>query len=376
MNSGEKEDLPALSDERINDFRSKIDDIDETILDLINERLGYALEIGRAKAQKGAQVLDNTRETRLLNRLSELNQGPLSDHMLKMIYKQIILSSKELQKEHRATYLGPEATFTHIAAIKHFGQTVSYIPKSSIRDVFAEVEKRACRYGVVPVENSIEGSVNHTLDLFPESSLKICAEKYLSVSHDLLSVSGSLNDIQMIYSHPQAFAQCRQWIMKYLPKAEFIECSSTAEAAKRTLEDKSAAAIASTEAAEIYRLQPVSSRIEDVVRNTTRFLVISKQDSPPTGADKTSVMFVTSHMPGALYKALQPIAEAQINMLKLESRPARHENWNYFFFVDVEGHRKEEKIRTMIKDMGKVCIHLKCLGSYPWSKEGFDNIQN
>ena len=197
------------TDSRILGLRNAIDQIDEKLLTLINHRLELALEVGRAKAEKGIEVLDNSREVMVLQRLTEINRGPVSKNAVKQIFKQIMAASRELQTFHRVCYFGPEATFTHLAAMTHFGPGVSFIPKMSIREVFAEVEKSGCHFGVVPVENSIEGAVNHTLDLFFESDLKICAEKYQPISHDLLSKGGTLSDIRIVYSHPQPFAQCR-----------------------------------------------------------------------------------------------------------------------------------------------------------------------
>ena len=286
-------------------------------------------------------------------------------------FREIIAAAREIQTPLRIGFLGPEATFTHIAAMKHFGHAGVFYSQPSIKDTFAEVEKGSCHYGVVPVENSIEGSVNHTLDLFFGSELKICGEVYYHISHDLLSKSGEIDEIQIIYSHPHAFPQCRRWLRKYLPDTPHEECSSTAEAARRAGEDPKAAAIASPEAAHMYGLAAVASGIEDVARNTTRFLVIGKSRAKPTGKDKTSVMFVTRHVPGALFKALEPLYENKINMVKLESRPSGHENWSYMFFVDVEGHLLDKKITDTIEIMKKTCLYLKWLGSYPASDEGF-----
>ncbi len=360
----------AAAEEGINDLRHSIDEIDEKILALINKRLLLAKEIGRVKAEKGNRVLDIARESTLIQRLNSINEGPLSKSALHHVFAEIIAASREIQKNHSVAYLGPEATFTHIAAINYFGQSVNYISQMTIRDIFCEVEKGACHYGVVPVENSIEGSVNYTLDLFFESDLKICAELYHPISHDLLAKSGASDEIETIFSHPQAFAQCRKWIQKNLPRSVLVECDSTAHAARKASGDPKSAAIASSKAAHIYNLQVAASKIEDVSRNTTRFLVVGKDDIKKTGSDKTSIMFVTSHVPGALYKALKPIADAGINMVKLESRPTKHENWSYFFFVDLEGHLEDELVAGTLKKMKKLCLFLKCLGSYPLASEG------
>ncbi|MDM8551625.1 prephenate dehydratase [Desulfobacterales bacterium HSG2] len=357
------------TDSRIDDLRKAIDELDERIVHLINERLGFALDIGKAKAQKGAQILDSAREHRVLERIAGLNRGPISKNALQQVYKQIMAASREIQKAHRVSYLGPEATFTHIAAMSHFGRTVSFVSQPTLRDVFNEVEKGSCHYGVVPIENSIEGSVTNTLDLLFESDLKICAERYQTISHDLLSKTGALKDIRVVCSHPQAFAQCRRWLEKYLPDAPLRECSSTAYAAQEASKDPESAAIASSEAAQLYNLEVVASRIEDVARNTTRFLVIGREAVHRTGNDKTTVMFVTSHVPGALYKVLKPIADTGVNMVKLESRPTKHENWSYFFLVDIEGHIEDAEVKETVDNMKELCLYLKRLGSYPKSPE-------
>jgi len=353
------------SDDQIGKWRTAIDGIDEKLVALINQRLELALEIGKIKAQKGAQVLDSAREYRVLERVAELSQGPISKNALHQVYKQIMAASREIQKPHRVSYLGPEATFTHIAAMSYFGRTVSFIPQPGIRQIFNELEKGTCHYGVVPIENSIEGTVNNTVDLLFESDLKICAEKYQSISHDLLSGEGAIKEIQEVYSHPQAFAQCRQWLQKYLPNAVLTECSSTAYAAQQALKNSGTAAIASSEAAQMYKLEVVASRIEDVARNTTRFLIIGRDPIRKTGNDKTSIIFVTSHIPGALYKVLEPIAESGLNMVKLESRPTKHENWSYFFLADLEGHIEDPEMEETVAKMRELCLFLKCAGSYP-----------
>jgi chorismate mutase/prephenate dehydratase len=351
--------------------RASIDELDEKILAMINHRLHLAKKIGELKTGKGETVMDNARESMVINRLISMNKGPLTDKMVQHFFAEIIAASREIQKPQQVGYLGPEATFTHIAAMNHFGSSVSFIPQPSIRDVFMEVEKGSCQYGVVPVENSIEGAVNYTLDLFYESDLKICSEIYQSISHDLLSKTGNLEDIQVIYSHPHAFAQCRKWLRKHLPDCSLKECGSTASAAKMASENSQSAAISSHEAAQMYHLNVVASRIEDVSRNITRFLVIGKEEVRKTGRDKTSIMFVTTHIPGALYRILQPIAAAGLNMVKLESRPARHEKWSYVFFADLEGHMQDMTVKTTVEEMKNICLFLKWLGSYPRARDGF-----
>ncbi len=356
-------DIPLLH------LRQSINGIDETILNLINKRLIIAKEIGCIKKEQNTYVYDKIRENEIMERLARLNAGPLKAQALHQIFTNIISASREIQTPTTISYLGPEATFTHVAAMEMFGHSAEYVPQTSIRDVFMEVIKGKCNYGMAPVENSIEGAINHTLDLFFESDLRICAEKYLNISHALLARSSNIGDIKVIYSHPQPFGQCRGWIRKNLPNAVLIECNSTAIAAQKAFAEKNTAAIANSEAAHIYGLQILESGIEDYSNNITRFLLIGRDEPKPTGDDKTSIMFAISHVPGALYKILQPIAEAGINMSKLESRPTKHENWSYFFFVDFDGHIEDDHIYQTIEQMKPYCKYLKWLGSYPRVRE-------
>jgi len=346
-------------------LRKAIDAIDEKILDLICTRLIAARKIGAIKAKKGGTVFDSAREALLLSRLNRLNRGPLSAGALHHIFKEIIAASREIQKPVTVAYLGPEGTFTHLAALNHFGRGVQTAPLDRIRDIFAGVDKEIYPYGVVPVENSIEGPVNTTLDLFWESEVQICAEIYQTISHDLLSAAGNLEDIEVLYSHSQAFAQCREWIARHLPNCRLEPCDSTALAAQTAQGNPKSGAIAGREASRIYQLPIAATRIEDSIRNTTRFLVIGKKMPGRTNQDKTSLLFATHHVPGALYKVLKPINDAGLNMVKLESRPSRHENWSYHFFVDIEGHLEDAPVQQAVDAMTRMCMVLKCLGSYP-----------
>jgi len=365
-----KETKPTeMSNEQLKKLRSRIDEIDHEVLSLINERLSIGLQIGKIKEKKDDQVLDKTREEEILKALTEMNKGPLKNDVLHHLFSEIISASRQIQETKLISYLGPEATFSHIAARNFFGPSVTYVPQPNIIDIFTEVERNACHFGVVPVENSTEGTVHTTLDLFFESDLKICAEVYQTISYDLLSRSGILSEVREIYSHPQGFTQCRKWLKKHLPESTLIECTSTAQAAKEAAGIPGSAAIASQEAARMYDLRVVASKIEDDTRNTTRFLVISKESSEPTGNDKTSIMIVAAHVPGALFKILEPIAQAGINMLKLESRPTKFQNWNYCFFVDLEGHLEEQRMSDTLKQMKSLCQHVKWLGSYPRSQQ-------
>lgn len=364
---GDREE--PITDPQIDDWRRSIDQLDEKLLRVLNERVELARRIGRRKSETGCRIVDKAREKSMIEALVEKNRGGLDNDMLRRIFTDIIAASRLAQAAQTISYLGPEATFTHAAAREYFGDFDRYVPQPGIKEVFEEVEKGNSDYGVVPVENSIEGAVNHTLDLFPESSLRICAEKYLVISHDLLSVSGSMADIEKVYSHPQTFAQCRHWLKSNLPGVELIECGSNAQAAARALASSEAAAIAGSQAGRFYDLQVVAARIQDFARNTTRFLIIGRDRVVSTGDDKTSIMFVTAHVPGALFQALEPLSRAGINMLKLESRPAKYENWSYVFFVDIEGHAEDEPVKEAMTRMKAVCQFVKVIGSYPRARE-------
>jgi len=359
-------------EQQLAEIRDLIDAIDQQIQDLLNARAEAAQEVARIKLalDPDAVFYRPEREAQVLRMVKQRNKGPLDAESVALLFREIMSACLALELPLKVAYLGPAGTFTQAAAQKHFGHAVNTMSMAAIPDVFQEVESGSCHYGVVPVENSIEGAVNYTLDLFFESDLKICAEIYHAISHDLLSKTGPLENVKVIYSHPHAFAQCRHWLKKNLPAAALIECSSTAEAARKASRETGAAAISSREAADSYKLEPLAARIEDVSRNVTRFLVIGKDAVDRTGSDKTSIMFVTAHVPGALYKVLQPIAEADINMVKLESRPTKHENWHYFFFVDLEGHIKDPIVSATVNKMKNLCFYLKLLGSYPRVEAG------
>lgn len=346
-------------------LREEIDRIDARILDLINQRLRIGEKVGAVKKEKGSQILDRSRERKVIEHLSTINTGPADKDLIQYIFNVIITATREIQKPKTVAYLGPKASYTHIAALNHFKHSGRFIQQPNLFDIFRDVERDESHFGVVPVENSIEGAVNHTLDLFTEFDLKICAEHYEPVSHALLSITGEPKDVKTIYSHPQAIAQCKGWIKKTFPNVDVMETTSTSKAAMLASEDESVAAIASQKAAHIYELLPVATRIEDLGGNITRFLVIGKNQPQRTGKDKTSIMFATSHIPGALFKALEPIDKAGLNMLKLESRPTRHQNWSYYFFMDIAGHIEDTEVAKTIEAVRAYTLTLKVLGSYP-----------
>jgi len=346
------------------ELRQKINKVDTKILQLVNERTKLALEIGRIKARKGKEYYVPDREKKVYEGLLKKNKGPLSSKSVKAIYREIMSAALSLEKSLEVAYLGPEATFTHLAALDKFGSSVTLIPAKSITDIFIEVEKGSADYGVVPIENSTEGIVNHTLDMFIDSELQICSEISLEVSLYLLS-GGKIKDVKRIYSKPQALGQCRNWIESHLPQAELIEVSSTSKGAAVASREKNAAAIASELAAEIYNLKIIGRRIEDIAINVTRFLVIGRTLANRTGRDKTSIMFSIRDRVGALYAMLQPFRRYRINLTKIESRPSRRKAWDYYFFVDMEGHYQDEKVKKALKELEKECRYLKILGSYP-----------
>ncbi|OGR12075.1 MAG: prephenate dehydratase [Desulfobacterales bacterium RIFOXYA12_FULL_46_15] len=357
----------------LKNLRDQIDDIDSKILNLINQRLEIGKKVGLIKKETGSRILDRTRERSVIEKLSKINQGPADKQLLKYFFNVIIKATRDIQRPKTISYLGPEASHSHIAALTYFRHSGKFVEQPNLYEIFREVEKNESHFGIVPVENSIEGAVTHTLDLFSNFDLYICAEHYEPVSHDLLSITGEPQDVQKICSHPQALAQCRSWIKKKFGHTQMIETGSTAKAALLASEDKNIAAIASKQAAHIYALQTVESKIEDHSGNITRFLVIGKELPEPSGNDKTSIMFATSHIPGALFKAIEPIDRAGLNMLKLESRPTHHQNWSYYFFLDIEGHQQDQRLIETINEIKKYSLSLKILGSYPvFEKEDYE----
>ena len=353
----------------MNEGRKGIDAIDEKILNLLVERAKLSQEIGKIKLKQGQSVYSPEREKEILDRLKAANHGPLTPESIEAIYREIMSSSIALEKKVQIAYLGPPFTYTHQAAQKKFGASVEYFPCSNISDVFAEVERGRSDYGVIPVENSTEGAVNYTLDMFIESSLKICAELYLGISHHLLSNAASLKTLNQIYSNPQAFAQCRLWLESNVPGAKLMPMSSTADAAKHVAEHdrfkNETACIAGVLASKAYGLKIMAHSIEDQANNTTRFIVISRSESKPTQSDKTSIALAINDRVGALYDILETFKESKINLTKIESRPSKKKAWNYYFFVDFEGHQGEPRIEKSLKMLEKDSTFLKILGSYP-----------
>ncbi|MGA2774661.1 MAG: prephenate dehydratase [Candidatus Omnitrophota bacterium] len=348
----------------LNRLRKQIDSIDKKITELLNARAKIIVNVGQLKKRNGSSVYSPEREKQVLDRLIRMNKGPLSKDALTAIYREIMSSSLSLEKHLKIAYLGPEASFSNLAAIKKFGSQIAYIPCNNISDVFAEVERGEADYGVVPIENSIEGAVSYTLDMFMDSDLKICAQLMLDISHNLLA-NCARNKIKRVYSNPNVLGQCRIWLKENLPDVETIEVSSTTRAAKIAKSEKGSACIASSLAAKVYKLKLVAAGIEDSPHNITRFLVIGKTTAKPTGHDKTSILFSIKDSIGALHDMLVPFKKYGINLTKIESRPSKKKAWDYYFFVDLNGHQDSPKVKRALRELENKCKFLKVLGSYP-----------
>jgi chorismate mutase/prephenate dehydratase len=349
--------------------RRDIDTIDARLLSLLNRRALASQEIGRIKKREGRGIYSPEREKQVLDRLKAMNRGPLTPAAIDAIYREVMSSSISLEKPVQIAYLGPAFTFTHQAAQKKFGASVDYLSCDDIAGVFQMVENGKCDYGVVPVENSTEGAVSYTLDMFIRSDLKICAEVYLPITHHLLSRAKSLGAIRSVYSHPNAFGQCRLWLQKHMPGVNTIPTPSTTDAARAvgraTKGAAHDAAIASPLAAKAYGLKVLARSIEDNAFNTTRFIVISRTEAKPTRSDRTSIVFEVKDKVGALHDILVPFKRARVNLTKIESRPSKKRVWSYYFFVDFEGHHGEPRVARALRQLRRHCSFLKVLGSHP-----------
>jgi chorismate mutase/prephenate dehydratase len=349
----------------LDEWRARIDEIDRQLLRLLSQRAELSLEIGRAKRESGEPVLVPQREQEILEELARLNPGPLSAGAIRAIWSEVLSASRCLQRPFRVSYLGPPGTNTHLAALRHFGSSAEFRPVRGIAEVFEEVERGRAEVGLVPIENSTEGVVNHTLDGLIDSELLICGEVSLEIHHHLLSRAADLAEIKRVFSHPQALAQCRGWLARHLPDADVVEMPSTTVAAEQAVLDASTAAVASELAGQLYRLQPLRERIEDHANNMTRFLVIGRQAAGRTGRDKTSILFSIRDEVGTLHRILEPFASARLSLTKIESRPTRRRPWEYVFFVDFEGHRDDPVTQGVLAAVRERCLFLKVLGSYP-----------
>ncbi len=377
----------------LTDHRQAIDQLDAQIVRLLNERTQHVLAIGALKHQNGDEIYAPHRERIVLERVCKHNKGPITDESLRAIYREIMSSALSLEKTMTIAYLGPEATFTHQAALKRFGNSLKYSATRTITDVFQEVARGQADYGVVPVENSSEGVVTNTLDMFVESKLKVVSQIVLPISHCFVS-KHQPEAVERLFVHPQTLGQCRHWIQKTLPNAVVVETTSNAESArlafdepygfkrpvdlkpklggggktaKKTfkLQKLRSAAITTLLAAEKYGLPILEHDIQDNAGNATRFLVLGRQCSPATGKDRTSLMISIADEVGALHKALAPFRRYKLNMTKIESRPSKRKPWEYYFFVDCDGHFEDRKVASAIASLEEHCALVKVLGSYP-----------
>ena len=353
---------------KLKELRKKIDKVDSRITELLNERAKIALEVAKIKSIKKESIYSPHREKEVFEKLIKNNKGIFPKETLLSIYREIISASRSLSKRIRIAYWGPEASFTHLASIQKFGSSAEYIPMKSIADIFTEVERGRADYGVVPIENSTEGVINYTLDMFVDSDLKICSEILLKIAHNIVSNANSLSEVKKLYFNQQPFAQSRIWLEGNLPDVRLIEVSTSAEAAKLASRDKRSAAIASSLAAKIYNLKILAKSIEDQKDNCTRFLVIGKKEADKSGHDKTSIMFSIKDRVGALHAMLRPFEKYKINLTSIESRPSKKKVWDYYFFIDFIGHIKDKNVNLALKELGKGCVFLKILGSYPISE--------
>ncbi|MDH5778044.1 MAG: prephenate dehydratase [Gammaproteobacteria bacterium] len=353
--------------EELKKLRDRIDGLDEEIQRLISERATVAETVAKTKRETGddSEFYRAEREAEVLRKIKERNTGPLSDDEIARLFREIMSACLALEQKLTIAFLGPDGTFTQTAALKHFGHSVSTLPMATIADVFNEVETGSASYGVVPIENSTEGIISHTLDQFITSELQVCGEVELRIHHCLMGTDEDLSKVKKIYSHRQSLGQCRRWLDNNLQGIERQEVNSNAEAAKLAAKEKGAVAIAGETAAELYGLKILAKNIEDEVNNTTRFLVVGHRVTPPSGKDKTSLLLLTDNKPGALYRILEPLARNNVSMTRIESRPSGQGMWNYVFFVDVEGHRSEPKLSKALEELSESASKVKILGSYP-----------
>ena len=357
-------------EQKLKSIRQEIDALDEQIQALISRRAQCASEVANIKRESNPEVDDfyrPEREAEVLRMVKDRNEGPLDGETMVRLFRQIMSDSLALQMPLKVAYLGPEGTYTHAAALKQFGESINSLPMVAIDEVFREVESGNATYGIVPVENSTEGVINHTLDMFMQSPLNICGEVSLRIHHHLITTAKDIGEIDRVYGHAQALAQCREWLDANLPKIERIAVSSNAEAARLASESSRVAATASEAAASIYGLNVLASNIEDDPNNTTRFFVIGKQVVAASGQDKTSLLLSTPNRPGALHDMLSPMAANGVSMTRIESRPSRRAAWDYVFFVDVDGHQDDDAVGKVLQELKENSFLIRILGSYPVS---------
>ena len=352
----------------LEDLRKRIDELDREIVELLNERAHVVIEIGKLKNKTGGQIYAPDREKKVFERITKANKGPLPDKCLMAVWRELMSGSFFLERPLRIGYLGPGGSFSHTAAMLKFGQSVEYESVADIRSIFDEVSKGHCDLGLVPIENTTGGGVIETLDALVDSDVKVCAEVLMAIHHNLLAKC-SLEEIEKVYSKPEIFAQCRNWLSATFKEAKTIPVASSARAAEMAKDEPGAAAIGSVVAAELYGLKVICENIEDITNNITRFLIISREDAKPTGEDKTAILFSTAHKAGALADVLEVFKRCEINLTNIESRPSKKRQWEYYFFMDFLGHRTEENIQKALDETRKHCLQLSVLGSFPRATE-------
>ncbi|QGY38829.1 prephenate dehydratase [Pseudodesulfovibrio cashew] len=364
MADKEQNDIPDLGE-----LRENIDAIDDQIVELLNKRAEQSLGVGRYKAAKGEAIYKPFREQEVLNKIADSSPGPLPDKHLRTIYREIMSSSRHLQRPERVVYLGPPGTFSYFAAIEHMGSSASLTPKSNFEEIFRAVAEEGAELGVIPLENSIEGTVGQVVDLFMRYKVYIQAEVFSRISHNLISNATSLEDVEVIYSHPQPLGQCREWLKHKMPDVPTISTESTAEAAEIVSGKKAAAVIGHRKLADLYGMNILAEAIEDQPDNWTRFLIIGASPSQEDRRDKTTILFTLPDKPGALARVLTTLAHQSINMTKLESRPFKGEKWKYVFFADLECDFGADRYEDVLEDIRHQCHTLRVLGSYPTQEE-------
>jgi len=352
----------------LEELRKKIDELDHQLVKLLNERARVVVEIGKLKTRTDKPVYSPDREKEVFARIAEANKGPLPDRCLVAIWRELMSGSFVLERPLRIGYLGPAGSFSHTASMLKFGQSVEYEPLADITSIFDEVSKGHCDLGLAPVENTMGGGVIETLDALIDSNVKVCAEVLMAIHHSLLG-NCSLEEIEKIYSKPEVFVQCRNWLSATFKEAQTVPVASTAKAAQIAADEPRAAAIGSKVAAELYGLRIICENIEDIANNVTRFLVISREDARPTGEDKTAILFSTAHKAGALADVLDVFKRYNINMTNIESRPSKKRQFEYYFFVDFSGHRTDKNVQEGIEETRKHCLQLSILGSFPRAME-------
>lgn len=360
----DKNDIPDLTELRV-----KIDELDSQIVDLLNERAKVSLGVGRYKAANDEPIYKPFREQEVLNKIADSSPGPMPDKHLRTIYREIMSSSRHLQRPERVVYLGPEGTFSYFAAIEHMGSTASLTPKANFEEIFRAVAEEGAELGVIPLENSIEGTVGQVVDLFMKYKVFIQAEVFSHISHNLMSKADSLKDVKVVYSHPQPLGQCREWLRNHLHNVPTLPMESTAEAAELVAGETDAAVIGHIKLADMHGMNVLQQAIEDMPDNWTRFLIIGAAPSREDRRDKTSILFTLPDKPGALARVLTTLAHQGINMTKLESRPFRGEKWKYMFFTDLECDLTSKQHEEVLEDIRQQCHTLRVLGTYPTQEE-------